>query len=186
MEKLSPLLKDIFRHSEYMQRHIPKSANYFCRVLKLMQPVISEEHLTFLKRGAELHDVGKQLGLDILEKPQFTQRESERMQKHPKVGGQFLRRLYGGNHPYVFMAEQHHERWDGKGYFRGLKGDQINWYARIMAIADVMATVTEKRPYDDHVFTMIETGRLLEEEAGKQFDPFMVGRVLNNLENIFK
>jgi putative two-component system response regulator len=105
-----------------------------------------------LGEAAVLHDIGKLAIPDaILKKPgPLTPEEFEIMKTHPVLGGQILS---GSKDPLLRMAHtvalRHHERWDGKGYPGGLKGDECPLSARIVGIVDVYDALTEKRVYKD-------------------------------------
>lgn len=106
--------------------------------------------IEMLKVASMLHDVGKMMiPSDIIEKPsKLTVDEYELVKRHSAYGGNLLSH---GNSFIMNIAReiayQHHERWDGKGYPQGLKGDEISVYAQIVAVADVYDTLTNKRSY---------------------------------------
>jgi putative nucleotidyltransferase with HDIG domain len=109
---------------------------------------VSEDTLIQIRRGALLHDIGK-LGIpdQILHKPgSLTDEEWVIMKKHPDFAKEMLSPIKylrpAGNIPYC-----HHEKWDGSGYPRGLKGNQIPEEARIFALVDVFDALTSDRPY---------------------------------------
>jgi putative nucleotidyltransferase with HDIG domain len=98
---------------------------------------LSHEDIDDLNRGGLLHDIGK-LGvpIDILDKPgKLTSEETKTMQKHAKLGARILEPITAYE-KIIPIVLQHHERFNGKGYPDGLKGDSINLSARIFAIAD--------------------------------------------------
>jgi len=76
------------------------------------------------------------------------------------------------NYAKIFAAS-HHEKWDGTGYPRGLKGDEVPLLGRIMAIADVYDALVSERPYKK-AFTHEEAVRIITEGSGTQFDPMLV------------
>jgi HD-GYP domain-containing protein (c-di-GMP phosphodiesterase class II) len=97
-----------------------------------------------------LHDIGK-LGVSnsILEKPgKLTSEEFESVRKHPYFSYEILRRVPAFA-DFSYDAAAHHERLDGKGYWRGLGADQLSLHARILAVADVFDALRAKRPYRD-------------------------------------
>ena len=81
------------------------------------------------------------------------------------------------------LATYHHERWDGKGYPEGLKGDQIPLCARIMAVADVFDALLSRRSYKPP-FSFEEAMKIMEEGRGSQFDPLIVDAFLDNRERV--
>jgi diguanylate cyclase (GGDEF)-like protein/putative nucleotidyltransferase with HDIG domain len=134
-----------------------------------------------LKAGALLHDVGKIAVPDyILNKPgKLTAAEFEKMKIHTVVGAQILERV-GFTYPVVPIVRHHHERWDGKGYPDGLKGEQIPMTARILTVVDCFDAVREDRQYRK-AMTRDEACDFLRKYAGAQFDPRMVEAFLANL-----
>ena len=109
---------------------------------------VSEAELAALKAGALLHDVGKLAVPDhILNKPGvLTPAEFERTKIHTVVGAEILSRV-DFPYPVIPIVRHHHERWDGRGYPDGLKGDQIPITARIMCVIDCFDSVREDRPF---------------------------------------
>lgn len=135
---------------------------------------ISEEQLEQIRMGALLHDIGK-LGVPdaILLKPRpLTDEETEIMHKHPIYAYEWL-----GTIEFLKSAVDipycHHERWDGSGYPRGLKGEEIPLAARLFAIVDVWDALCSDRPYR----AALPEGEVLvyiQEQSGKYFDPALV------------
>ncbi len=118
-----------------------------------------------------LHDIGKiTISDSILDKvPPLTDLEWKETKRHPEVGYSILSSV----NDYASLAEYvlaHHERWDGRGYPRGLKGEEIPVLARIIAIADAYDVMVSDRPYRkgmSHEDAMVEIHRC----SGSQFDP---------------
>jgi HD-GYP domain-containing protein (c-di-GMP phosphodiesterase class II) len=109
---------------------------------------MDEEVLIHVRRGALLHDIGK-LGLpdSILLKPgKLTEEEWEVMRKHPGYAYEWLSPI-PFLRPALDIPYCHHEKWDGTGYPRGLKGDQIPLAARLFALVDVWDALRSDRPY---------------------------------------
>jgi putative nucleotidyltransferase with HDIG domain len=109
-----------------------------------------EAEVTFLRRAALLHDVGK-LGVsnNILEKPaKLTAEEWGIMKKHPYHSREILRRI-SGFEELSEIAASHHEKLDGSGYYRRLNGEQLSLPARILVVADIFDALSAKRPYRD-------------------------------------
>jgi HD-GYP domain-containing protein (c-di-GMP phosphodiesterase class II) len=129
------------------------------------------EQLTLI---SNLHDIGK-IAIDdkILNKPgKLTEEEWRVMKRHPETGY----RILASSPDYIEIAEDilsHHEKYDGTGYPRGLKGEKIPIRARIIAIADAYDAMTSDRPYRkklDHAVAIQE----LIDNKGSQFDPKLV------------
>ena len=142
---------------------------------------LSQLEIEALKAGALLHDVGKIAVPDyILNKPgKLTAAEFEKMKIHTVVGAQILERV---NFPYpvVPIVRHHHERWDGRGYPDGLRGEQIPLTARILTVADCFDAVREDRQYRK-AMSRDEACRFLTDNEAKQFDPTIVKAFLENL-----
>jgi putative two-component system response regulator len=127
-------------------------------------------------RAAPLHDVGK-IGIPdgILLKPgKFTPEEFEQMKTHSMIGAHILG---GSSVPVLQTAEEialsHHERWDGTGYPRALRGDAIPFSGRIVAIADVFDALTHERPYKE-AWPIEKAVAEITGQSGKHFDPQIV------------
>ena len=130
---------------------------------------LSAEALRELRLGAILHDVGK-VGLDraiLLKGAGLSPGEWLEVRAHPAVGWRIARLLGKGVGDAVRC---HHERWDGRGYPEGLKGEEIPLLARIMAVADAFSALTSPRPYRP-ALTPERARRIIAQESGKQFDP---------------
>lgn len=133
-----------------------------------------EPALTHIRRGALLHDIGKIVILDnILRKPtSLTDDEWEVMYKHPSYGYGLLSSI-----PFLRAARDipycHHERWDGSGYPRKLRGEEIPLPARIFAVVDTWDALTSDRPYRKAWPKTRARAQILE-EAGWHFDPRVV------------
>jgi len=136
--------------------------------------VDNEDDLKNFEYGALLHDIGK-IGIPdaILKKPgKLTQKEWKIIKTHPKLGYKMLYKI-----KFLEKSSQivlhHHERYDGKGYPDGLKGDQIPFGARIFALADTIDAMTSKRPYE-HALSFETVYKEIKKFSGTQFDPQVV------------
>jgi HD-GYP domain-containing protein (c-di-GMP phosphodiesterase class II) len=132
---------------------------------------MEEDTLVQIKRGALLHDVGK-LGIpdSILLKPgPLSEEEWIVMRLHPIYAFQWLSTI-----EYLHNALEipycHHEKWDGTGYPRGLKGEEIPLSARLFAVVDVWDALTSDRPYRNGI-SQSEAWDFICSQSGKQFDP---------------
>ncbi|MDT8898339.1 HD domain-containing phosphohydrolase [Thermanaerothrix sp. 4228-RoL] len=132
------------------------------------------EALVHLRRGALLHDIGKMGVPDrILHKPgPLTEEEWALMRQHPVLAYEMLSRVEYLR-PALDIPYCHHEKWDGTGYPRGLKGEEIPLAARIFAVVDVWDALTSDRPYRG-AWTREQAIAYLREQAGKHFDPHIV------------
>jgi putative nucleotidyltransferase with HDIG domain len=139
---------------------------------------LSSERIRVIARGAFLHDIGKMAIPDaILRKPGgLSPQEIRIMQEHCHRGYQMIRKI-----PFLAEASDivysHQERYDGKGYPRGLKGDEIPLGARLFAVADTFDAITSNRPY--RAAQSIEAARQeIARHSGTQFDPRVVEEFL--------
>ena len=141
---------------------------------------LSEAEATTIKKGGILHDIGK-IGLSesILHKSHPLSREDmELIKKHPSVGMEICKPLYSLRQ-LIPIITHHHERWDGRGYPLGLKGEEIPLPARIVNIIDTFDAMVSIRPYrtgsltKEHVTKIMDNERLL-----GQWDPYLVKKFL--------
>lgn len=135
---------------------------------------IPEEQLVHIQRGALLHDIGKIAIADsILLKPgSLTEEEWELMRQHPVYAYDLIKPVEYLR-PALDIPYCHHEKWDGSGYPRGLKGKNIPLSARIFAVVDVYDALTSDRPYRK-AWNREEALQYIQEESGKHFDPEVV------------
>ena len=145
---------------------------------------MSENEIQGVKTAALLHDIGKlAVPEHILSKPgPLTQEEFQKIRIHPQVGADIIA---GVPFPYPVapLILSHHERWDGKGYPAGMKGDEIPAGARILAVVDYFDALTSERPYHKAMSDDGAVG-LLRQEAGKALDPNLVLIFVENLEKL--
>ena len=135
---------------------------------------IGDDELLHIQRGAVLHDIGKMGVPDsiLLKEGPLTDEEWETMRRHPVYAYEMLMTI-----PFLRKAIDipycHHERWDGTGYPRGLKGEAIPLSARIFAIVDVWDALRSDRPYRN-AWPRDKTLTYIQEQSGKHFDPMIV------------
>ena len=160
--------------------HSQRVAELTVRIARAMG--VAEEEIVHIRRGALLHDMGKMAIPDhILLKPgPLDPEEWEIMRKHPVYAFEMLSPI-SYLRPALDIPYCHHEKWDGSGYPRGLKGDQIPLAARIFAVVDVWDALTSDRPYrpawpKEKVIEEIKAG------AGTHFDPRVVEVFLSIIE----
>ncbi len=141
-------------------------------------------HAQMLKEASPMHDIGK-VGISdaILNKPgRHTVKESEIMKTHTTLGYEMLRHSDKELLQIAAtIAYEHHEKYDGSGYPRGLQSEDISLYARITAVADVFDALGSERVYkkawrDEDIVAMFQ------EEKAKHFDPLLVDIFLNNID----
>ncbi|MEX2529201.1 MAG: HD domain-containing phosphohydrolase [Gemmatimonadota bacterium] len=149
---------------------------------------LPREELEVLLNAAPMHDVGK-IGIPdrVLQKSgQLGPEEWALMHRHPEMGAEII-----GEHEsdVLQMAREialtHHERWDGTGYPRSLKGEEIPLVGRIVAIADVFDALTTDRPYKES-WSVERAVAFIESQAGQHFDPDLVRSFHKALPGILK
>lgn len=167
--------------------HIKNTLIYFesfvnyLKYIPAYKEFITEEFIKLSVRSAPLHDIGK-IGIDdvvLRKQSSLESNEMQYMQTHAELGGATfhkIRKIFPENE-FLKIAEHmalyHHERWDGKGYPSGLKGEQIPLEARIMSIVDVYDALTSERPYKKP-FSHEKSMKIIMEGRGTQFDPDLV------------
>jgi len=143
---------------------------------------MKEENLAHVRRGALLHDIGK-MGIpdQVLLKPgPLTDEEWVIMRQHP-VHAYYMLADIDFLRPALDIPYGHHERWDGSGYPRGLRGEEIPLAARIFAVVDVWDALHSSRPYRPQPWEPERIAAYLREEAGRLFDPQVVEKFLTYL-----
>ncbi|MHA7855161.1 response regulator [Marinobacter shengliensis] len=149
--------------------------SHFSRLIAL-EAGMGEAWSDTLLNAAPMHDVGK-IGIPdaILQKPgKLDPEEWVVMQRHAEIGAEIIGED-GSDllHMAREVALNHHEKWDGSGYPRGLKGDAIPVSARIVALADVFDALTSERPYKK-AWPIDQATDLIREQSGQHFDPELV------------
>lgn len=147
---------------------------------------MDRDEVFLIRRAAPLHDVGK-IGIPdrVLNKPEkLDEEEWGVMQGHANIGFEMLsksdKRILNLG---AIIAHEHHERWDGKGYPRGLQGEEIHLAGRIVALADVLDALVSHRCYKGP-WNFDQALEYLVQQAGSQFDPRLVQLLMENLEPV--
>ena len=169
--------------------HIRNTAAYARLILEKLKEKgefsgeISDGFIMDVFSSAPLHDVGKiHIPDAVLNKPgKLTDEEFTLMKTHTTAGGeiidQAIAKMPAETAEYLLQARNvslyHHERWDGRGYPNGLKGDEIPLSARVMAVADVFDALVSKRSYKEG-FPFEKAISIIQEESGTHFDPKVV------------
>ena len=164
--------------------HINRMSRYSALVAEGLG--LSSRDVEAIRFASPMHDIGK-LGVPdaILMKPgKLTPDEFAEMQKHTIFGAKILENAKA---ELLKVSEEialtHHEKWDGSGYPRGLKGEAIPLNGRIVALADVFDALTTKRCYKP-AFTVEQSLDIIKQGTGKHFDPNVVQAFLGNLDKI--
>jgi diguanylate cyclase (GGDEF)-like protein/putative nucleotidyltransferase with HDIG domain len=152
--------------------HVRRTQIYATEMGQLLK--VSEPELQALVAGALLHDIGKLAVPEyILNKPgKLTEAEFAKMKIHPTVGGDILKRVKFP-YPVEDIVRYHHEKWDGSGYPRGLKREQIPLVARIISVVDFYDATRCDRPYRKGM-KREDSLALLQKMSGTSFDPKIV------------
>ena len=135
---------------------------------------MSDNEIQGVKTAALLHDIGKlAVPEHILSKPgPLTQEEFQKIRVHPQVGAEIISAV-PFPYPVAPLILSHHERWDGKGYPQGLKGEEIPLGARILSVVDYYDALTSDRPYHKAMPPDAALA-LLQQESGRALDPAVV------------
>lgn len=159
------------------------SARVTALTLRLARAVgCRDEDLAHIRRGALLHDIGK-MAIDdsiILKNGMLTEEELALMRRHPLFGFEMVSEIEFLR-PAIDIMLCHHEKWNGEGYPFGLAGEQIPFFARIFAIADVWDAMVYDRPYRE-AQSIESVKTYLKSQAGQHFDPHLVAVFLKMVE----
>lgn len=178
----------IYTLGEVVENRSKETANHVQRVahmsmLLALKAGLGEKCADVIKMAASMHDIGK-IGMPdaIMSKPStLTFEEFEIIKTHPVIGYEILKKSDREiMQAAAIIAHEHHERWDGKGYPRGLKGEEIHIYGRIIAIADVFDALTHKRIYKP-AWSHQEAAAYIQAQGGMHFDPVLVELFIQNL-----
>jgi diguanylate cyclase (GGDEF)-like protein/PAS domain S-box-containing protein/putative nucleotidyltransferase with HDIG domain len=172
MESVFAFSRTIDLKDHHTGKHVERTVRYATEIAKAMG--MAEDEVELVRQAAILHDLGK-IGISekiLLKKAKLTKRDFEEIKKHPQIGADIVRPIQVLQRiaPYILY---HHERWDGRGYPRGLKGEDIPLGARIIAISDVYEALISKRPYRN-ALPKEEAVTIIRDASGTQFDPTIV------------
>lgn len=171
VKSMKTLITIINSRDRYTYNHTERVVHFcelFANHLKL-----DDEQKKKLIYGAYLHDIGKiniSKEILILEK-KLTTEEWEELKKHPIDGANIIKEIEGLE-DVVDIVLQHHEKYDGSGYPNGIKGEDINYLARILTLVDSFDAMTNNRPYKDKM-TLKESYEEIRKCSGKHFDPIL-------------
>jgi HD-GYP domain-containing protein (c-di-GMP phosphodiesterase class II) len=176
-----------------IERRSRETSDHLKRITALATYLASAFHMSkedseVLNFGAALHDVGK-VGIpdEILKKRGvLNEEEMAVIRTHPEMGYEILS---GSPNEYIrraaVIAREHHERWDGEGYPRGIRGEEIDILARIVTLADNIDALLTERSYKP-AWTAEEVRHYLAEQRGRLFDPRLADLALSNWEEIHR
>ena len=182
------IIRRLGRAAEYKDNetglHVIRMSHY--SRLIATQINANEEWVELLFNAAPMHDIGK-IGVpdaNLLKPGKLNDEEWALMRKHPEFGGEIL----GDNDSELLqmakeIAVNHHEKWDGSGYPKGLQKEEIPLTARIIAIADVFDALTTERPYKK-AWPVERAVKFIEDNAGSHFDPELVAVFIKALPEI--
>jgi diguanylate cyclase (GGDEF)-like protein/putative nucleotidyltransferase with HDIG domain len=162
----------LYSKSEYNKVHHLETARFAELVAKVLG--LSVKQVEQIRVASLLHDVGLlHVPEDIINKRgQVTAEELKLLMQHPTLGAEMLRSIPALKE-ICDILEHHHECWDGTGYPRGLKGDEIPLAARIVSIVEAYHAMISDRPYRP-AMSSEKAKRVLKSQSGSQFDPFLV------------
>ena len=177
--------------------HIRRTRAYVDLMLRKMRhdkryrAILNRDYLENVSNAAPLHDVGKIATPDsILQKPgKLTEEEFAIMKQHAAAGGDIILHSFRDLSNAEFrqiayeVARYHHEKYNGRGYPEGLKGEQIPLHSRVMAIADVFDAVSQKRCYRD-AMPVEECFSIIEKGVGTDFDPNIARIFLDSADEV--
>jgi diguanylate cyclase len=166
---IQTIIKTLYEKNKREERHSKRVSELCVKIGKEMN--LSEQQISELKTAGLLHDIGKIVLLDSVldKKDKLEYCEWDEIKRHPEIGYRILSSV-------SYMSQiakdvlSHHERWDGKGYPNGLKGEAIPVMARIIAVADAYDAMTNERPYRKTLSDEAAAKEIIN-NSGKQFDP---------------
>jgi putative two-component system response regulator len=166
--------------------HILRMAHYSKHIASMLGLSIEQQNL--LLEASPMHDIGK-VGIpdSILLKPsKLTDEEFAFMKHHAVIGYELLNT---SRFPLLQVAAEiaytHHEKFDGSGYPRGLSGNNIPLFGRIVAVADVFDALTSERPYKKS-WDVEQSSQLLKDGSGRHFDPCCVEAFFKNFDDVME
>jgi putative nucleotidyltransferase with HDIG domain len=172
INSIKMLVRIVNAKDKYTYGHSERVGKYAVAIAEKMR--LPEDDIKTIKIGAFLHDIGKiEVSRAILMKRGgLTDEEFELVKKHPHWGAEMVKTV-DALQPVIPLLKYHHERYDGKGYPKGLKGERIPLHARIMAVADSFDAMTSNRPYGNRK-NVKEAVEEMKRCSGTQFDPEIV------------
>ena len=178
-------VKNTSIYTEYLARKLLEKGVY--------KSELTVDFVNFLKQAAPMHDIGKiEVPDSILRKPgALTEGEYQIMKLHAEEGGRLIQENMSRLAEPEFIviasnvARYHHEKWNGKGYPRGLKGEEIPLEARILAVADVFDALVAKRQYKEGM-SLEEAKAIMEKDRGETFEPILLDCFFEDVQELKK
>jgi len=179
----------IYRLGDVVESRSHEAGNHIRRMAEVSHFIarklgLPDEECDLLKQSAPMHDIGK-IGTpdEVLLKPgKLDDAEMTIMKEHPSIGHKILN---GSPRPILqaaaIISEQHHEKFDGSGYPKGLKAEEIHIYARIVAVADVFDALTHKRCYKK-AWPIAKVIDVMQGSSGSHFDPNVLTILMDNID----
>ena len=184
------IIHRLARAAEYRDN---ETGMHVIRISKLCERLargmgLSDHECHLIHHASPMHDIGK-IGIPdqiLLKSGKLSTKEWSIMKTHTDIGALILS---GSESEFLQMAEiiagSHHERWDGKGYPRGLKGEEIPLVSRIVTVCDVFDALTSDRPYKQ-AWSIENTVAEMEEQNGKLFDPNVLATFMDLLPEMIE
>ncbi len=169
MEAIYAFARTIKLKDNYTGDHVEKTVHYAVEMAKALG--LSNAEIENISDAAMLHDLGK-IGISeriLLKRKKLTPREFEEIKRHPQIGADIIRPIHFLQ-DIIPLILYHHERYDGKGYLSGLRGEEIPLGARVIAIADVYQALISHRPYR-RAYSKKAAAEIIKGGSGTQFDP---------------
>ena len=176
-ELLLTLSRIIDARDPFVLGHASKVTDYARAIAQRLG--LPEDEIEVIHQAGLLHDIGK-IGVPeaiLLKNSPLTDEEYEIVKQHTVLGGEFLSSSHALHHLAPIIAG-HHEHWNGKGYPKGLKGEEIPLASRILSVCDAVEAMASDRPYQQSK-PVAEILRELERCSGEQFDPAIVQAFIN-------
>lgn len=182
MKTLKTLITVINSRDTYTYNHVERVFSY-CSIISDYLDFAAEDKRLLLY-AAYLHDLGK-INVSketLISNTKLSQEQWEELKEHPQDSADILSQIKGFEELVPIVA-QHHERYDGTGYPKGLKDGEINYLARILTVVDAFDAMTNKRPYQERK-TFEEAFEEIERCKGTQFDPEIADKFMEALKSI--
>jgi putative nucleotidyltransferase with HDIG domain len=176
-DTIESLVNAIDAKDPYTHGHSKRVSEFSVLIGKELN--LDSDYLEKIRLAGLLHDIGK-IGVEdtiLRKKDKLLEDELIEIKKHPTIGKSILAPI-DLLEDIVNGIEEHHERYDGKGYPKGLKGEEISLLGRIISVADTLDALTSDRPYRKGISLDLALERI-KEESGRQFDPSVVEALLS-------